>query len=121
MIICAGVILLWAENIMGIFTDESGLVEMGGVFLRIATAGYLFIAISTVLQNSIAGAGDTVPNMIISVVMVWILQLPLAFVLSKYTDFGVYGIRWAIVSGIFVATIAYVIYFRLGKWKTKKL
>jgi Na+-driven multidrug efflux pump len=44
-----------------------------------------------------------------------------AFVLSRYTDLGVYGIRWAIVASTVVGTIVYLIYFRLGRWKLKKV
>jgi Na+-driven multidrug efflux pump len=33
----------------------------------------------------------------------------------------VLGVRWAIVIGRYVAGIAYIIYFKLGRWKLKKV
>jgi Na+-driven multidrug efflux pump len=120
MTICGAVILLWAENIIGIFTTESDLVELGGTFLRIAVAGYLVSALSTVLQNCIAGAGDTLPNLIVSIAVVWLVQLPLAYLLSR-TSLGIYGVRWALVAATFAGAIAYTTYFIIGKWKTKKI
>jgi putative MATE family efflux protein len=121
LVCCSVAILLWSEGIMSIFTSDPKLISLSAIFLRIATAGYLVLALVTVLQSSIAGAGDTVPNMIISIAMIWAVQLPLAFVLPKVTDLGVYGIRWAIVASTFAGTAAYVVYFRLGRWKTKKV
>jgi putative MATE family efflux protein len=121
MIVCSAVILLWAENIMGVFTTDAGLIEIGSIFLRIATAGYMIIAFISVLQSCIAGAGDTIPTMIISVAMIWVVQMPLAFLLSRYTSLGVYGLRWAIVANVLAGAIAYTIYFRLGRWKHKKV
>jgi Na+-driven multidrug efflux pump len=121
LVACSIVILLWAENIMGIFTTEPSLIHLGSIFLRIATASYLVLALVLVLQSSIAGAGDTVPNMIINVGMIWAVQLPLAFLLPRVTDLGIFGVRWAIVASTFAGTIAYVTYFRLGRWKTKKV
>jgi putative MATE family efflux protein len=121
MVTCSIVILLWAENIVGIFTTEASLIRLGSSFLRIATGGYLILALVFVLQSCIAGAGDTIPNMIINMGMIWAVQLPLAFLLSRVTGLGIFGVRWAIVASIFSGTIAYVTYFRLGRWKAKKV
>jgi putative MATE family efflux protein len=121
MVTCSIVILLWAESIIGIFTTEASLIRLGSIFLRIATGSYLVLALVSVLQSCIAGAGDTIPNMIINVGMIWVVQLPLAFLLSRTTDLGVFGVRGAIVASTFTGTIAYVTYFRLGRWKTKKV
>jgi len=112
-------ILLWAEHIMGIFTNEPELVEMGSLFLRIAVAGYLLMGVVFVLQNGIAGAGDTMTTMIVSIGMTWVVLLPLAFFLPGVADLGVYGVRWAIVGGAFAGAIALMAYFLMGRWKTK--
>jgi len=121
MVTCSIVILLWAENVVGIFTTEAGLISLGSSFLRIATGGYLILALVFVLQSCISGAGDTIPNMIINMGMIWAVQLPLAFLLPRITGLGIFGVRWAIVASIFTGTIAYVTYFRMGRWKAKKV
>jgi putative MATE family efflux protein len=121
MIAFSGVILLRAENIVGIFTAEPDLVALGSIFLRIATAGYLLFGFVLVFQDCIAGAGDTLPTMIVSIAMIWVIQLPLAFFLPGVANLGVYGVRWAIVVSIFSGAIFYVIYFMSGRWKAKKV
>ena len=121
MVACSVAILLWAESIIGIFSTEPGLVEIGSTFLRIATAGYLVMGFVTILQQCLSGAGDTVPPMLVSLIMVWLVQLPLAFFLPRVTGLGVYGVRWAIVAGMVTGAVAYIIYFRLGRWKRKKV
>jgi putative MATE family efflux protein len=121
MVTCSIIILLWAENIMGIFTREADLIRLGSIFFRIATASYVILAFISVLQSCISGAGDTVPNMIINIGIIWGVQLPLAYLLPRVTDLGLFGVRWAIVASTFTGTIAYIAYFRLGRWKTKKV
>ncbi len=121
MLVCSGAILLWAEHIIGIFTTDPELVKIGSTFIRISAASFAIIGFISVLQSCIASAGDTVPNMIISIIMIWLITLPLAFVLPRVTDLGVLGVRWAIVGGMAAGTIAYVTYFRLGRWKLKKV
>jgi Na+-driven multidrug efflux pump len=114
-------ILLWAESIVSIFNSEPELVKLAGIFLRIAVAGYLVRGFVAVLQNAITGAGDTLAAMLFSVIMMWVVQLPLAILLPRVTELGVYGVRWAIVIGIIVGAIAYAAYFRLGSWKRKRV
>jgi putative MATE family efflux protein len=121
MVVFSITILLWAENVIGIFTAEPDLVRLGSIFLRIASAGYLLFGFVLVLQDSIAGAGDTLPTMIVSIAMIWVIQLPLAFFLPGFANLGVYGIRWAIVASIVSGTLFYVMYFMLGRWKAKKV
>lgn len=121
MLVCSGAILLWAEHIIGIFTTDPELVKIGSTFIRISSAAFAIIGFISVLQSCIASAGDTVPNMIISIIMIWLITLPLAFTLPRVTDLGVLGVRWAIVGGMAAGTIGYITYFRLGRWKLKKV
>ena len=118
---CGVVILIWAEGIVTLFNNDPALVTIGAAFLRIATAGYLVMGVNSALMNCISGAGDTLPNMIINIIIIWVVQIPLVYTLSHFTGLGVYGIRWAMVISTFTGTIAYFIYFRTGRWKHKKV
>ena len=73
------------------------------------------------MQHCITGAGDTVPTMVASVMMIWVIQLPLAYLLPEFTDLGVYGVRWALVAGVLAGAVLYITYFKLGRWKVKKI
>jgi putative MATE family efflux protein len=121
MVVCSAILLVWAENIIGLFNVEPDLVQIGSLFLRIAVAGFLGMSVVYVLQYSITGSGDTVAPMIITLAMLWVVQLPLAFLLSRHTDLGVYGVRWAIVIGFVTGAIAYALYFWGGRWRRKKV
>jgi putative MATE family efflux protein len=119
--VCATALLFWAEVAVGVFSSDPEVVATGATFLRIASVGYLVMGVGAVIQQAITGAGDTVLPMVISAVTAWLIQLPLAYFLPRMTDLGVNGVRWAVVIPMFVSSVAYVIYFRLGRWKKKKL
>ena len=122
-------LLSWPMIVLGILYTLNLIFEMiwvgklgaGTIFLKIAILGFPGISIVYVLQSSISGAGDTMPPMLINLAMLWVVQLPLAFLLSRYTYLGVYGVRWAIVIGIVIGAIAFIIYFWGGRWKRKKV
>lgn len=121
MVLCSVVLLLLSENVIGIFNSDPDLIKLGATFLRIAIAGYLGMCIVFVMQLCISGSGDTLPPMLITLAMIWVIQVPLAFMLSRYTDLGVYGVRWALVAGFVMGAIAFIIYFWKGRWKRKKV
>jgi Na+-driven multidrug efflux pump len=121
MVICSLALLIWSKSVMGFFSTDPDLVNLGSMFIRIAITGYLGLGIVYVMQNCISGSGDTMAPMIITLAMIWMVELPLAFLLSRFTGLGVYGVRWAIVISLIVGAIAYLIYFWRGRWKNKKI
>jgi Na+-driven multidrug efflux pump len=74
-----------------------------------------------VFMQSLNGAGDTVPSMIFSVVMIWLVALPLAYYLPQVAGLGVYGVRWGMASGMICAGLASTIYFMSGRWKRRRV
>jgi putative MATE family efflux protein len=114
------VFLLWPELIIRVFSPESDLIELATVFLMIAVLGFLTLGFETVLAFSLSGAGDTVPPMLFTMFSFGV-QLLLAFLLPRITDLGVYGVRWAMVIGMLIGMFAFLVYFRLGRWKHKRI
>jgi len=121
MVVLSAVMLVWAKGVVSIFNAEPSTVAIGSTFLRIAVAGYFLMGFMSVLMQSLSGAGDTLPMMVISVSTAWAVTLPLAYFLPRITDLGPLGVRWAMVAGIVVGAVASVIYFRLGRWKTRRV
>ena len=59
--------------------------------------------------------------MVLTLVSQWVLQFPLAYVLSEHTTLGMLGIWWAFpISNIVIALITLGVYAN-GDWKKKRL
>lgn len=121
MLIASVAILLWPGAIARVFTSEPELVAQASEFLKIAVAGYAVVSLMSVFGGAISGAGDTVPPMVIDVAVLLLVTLPLAYFLPQVGNLGIYGIRWAMVSGMVLPAAAFTIYFRTGRWKSKAL
>lgn len=121
MALAALAVLLWAENMVSIFNAEPGLVEIASTFLRIAAAGFLVLGVAAVLTDCLNGIGDTMIPMVASLTTMWGAQVPLAYLLPKYTNMGLYGIRWAMVVALAIRALTYIVYFLLGRWKRKQI
>ena len=121
MVISSLAVWFWAENLVRIFNTEPSLVEITSSFLRIELVSYLLFGFTMVVSDCLNGVGDTLTVMIITLITMWGVQMPLAYLLPRVTNLGVYGIRWALVTGMVVRAITYIIYFKTGRWKRKQV
>ena len=121
MVIGSLAVWFWAESIVRIFNAEPALVEIASTFMRVQIVGFLVLGVAAVLTNCLNGVGDTMTPMLASLISMWAVQVPMAFLLPRYTNTGVYGVRWAMVTALAIRALTYVIYFRLGRWKRKKV
>jgi putative MATE family efflux protein len=110
-----------APALVGLFTRDPAIAEHGVAYLRIISLGFPFYAYGMVLMQSFNGAGDTRTPTLINLVVFWLLQFPLAYLLSHHTALGPDGVflTLALCFSIFAA-LAFAI-FRLGRWKTVRV
>jgi putative MATE family efflux protein len=121
MVVGSIIILIWAEPIVRIFNTDPDLVKMTAAFLRIACASYAALGIGTAFRQFLTGVGDTLPAFIMEVVFTWGFLIPAAWFSNRYTDFGVWGIRWALAIRLILGGIIFALYFWWGKWKHRKV
>jgi putative MATE family efflux protein len=110
--------LLFAPQIIRIFSDVPAVVTYGALSLQIITAGYLFYAYGMVVIQAFNGAGDTVTPTKINFFCFWLFQLPLAYLAAFILDWGPVGVFVAITLAEVLIAIIGILYFRKGKWKT---
>jgi putative MATE family efflux protein len=113
---------IWAEGVAAVFTPKPDLQELTGTFIRIVAVGNLFFGLVIVLSQTLNGVGDTLPVMVVTLIGMWVVQVPTAFLLTRFVpSLGVHGVWWAIVSGVFARAVIYTLYFRRGSWKTRSV
>ena len=115
------IIWFWAEPIVHLFNREPELVATTAAFMRINIISYMVFGIVVVLMNCLNGAGDTMVPMLTTLITMWLVQVPMAYILPKVTGLGVLGVRYGIVSAIVMRAIIYAVYFKHGRWKHKKV
>jgi putative MATE family efflux protein len=121
-VFCAIAVQFWGAFIIShLFSSDPDLLPVSTTFLRIAAVGWLAMGFTAVLQQSVNGAGDTVIPMIISFLTIWLVQLPLAYIIPRFTGLAEYGVRWGMAVATVTGAISYIVYFARGRWMRKKL
>lgn len=113
------VFIVFARQIVWLFTSEPSVAPYGVDCLRIVASGFLFYAYGMVLTQSFNGAGDTWTPTILNLFVFWLWELPLAYVLAVTLHFGPRGVFLAITIAFSTLALVSAFFFRKGKWKMK--
>ena len=113
------IIFIFPGWLMKAFTPDLDVIGIGKEYLYIVSAFYIVYSTMFVNMGVMRGAGDTIIPMLITLFSLWLIRIPLAWVMSEY--FGYHGIWWSIplawISGM---TLSYI-YYRSGRWKKKSI
>jgi len=117
LIVVAIIYFLFSESIVGIFTDDEGVIAVGSDWLHIVSYSYFVYGWWMVATQAFNGAGDTLTPTKINLVFFWLIEIPLAYIMAKILDMGYSGVFWA----IFIAETSVGIFtlwlFSKGNWK----
>lgn len=117
MAVSGVVIMIFAQGITGLFTNEPEVLRWGTSCLQILGIGFPMYAVGMVMIQSMNGAGDTVTPATMNFICFWLVQIPLAFVLATRTGLEPNGAFVAIVVSESLLTVLSVLVFRRGNWK----
>lgn len=104
-----------------LFIDNEQVINSGAACLRIVSYGFLFYGMGMIVIQAMNGAGDTITPTKINFFCFWLLEIPLAYLLAITTGMQEKGVYISIVVSETVMTLAGLYFFRLGKWKLKKV
>ena len=108
---------LSAEFLVSLFSDDASVVSAGAEALRVSSFAYVFSAYTSSFSQAFNGAGDSSTPMKINFYVLWLLQLPLAYLLSHTLALGLTGAMVAIVVSMAAWALVGFLVFRRGTWK----
>jgi putative MATE family efflux protein len=114
----AGLVLFaFAAPVVRAFVPgEPEVIEMGAHFMHIMALSFGFFGVQMVMSGALAGAGNTMAAMALSLIAFWILRFPVAWVLAIPAGLGPDGVFWSFpISNVISALIA-VGWFWRGTW-----
>jgi Na+-driven multidrug efflux pump len=114
------ILFFGAEPITRLFTSDIPTLTASVYYLKILALSQVFMGFEIVMEGAFAGAGDTMPPMLVSIAGT-ALRIPLAIILVGPMDLGYPGIYWALTLSTCIKGIVMAIWFKLGRWKTKQI
>ncbi len=107
-------------SIAAIFTNDPRVHHIAVDYLIILGLSQITMAIEIVLEGAFAGAGDTLPPMIV-MVPGSLARIPLAYYLAFNLGWGINGVWWTLTITTTVKAIVLALWFKRGRWKTRQV
>ncbi|QBJ85386.1 MATE family efflux transporter [Chryseobacterium gleum] len=118
------VALFWqiaAEYVVKFFTTEPEVARYAVQYIHVVSMAYLLLGFTMVISRALNAAGNIMQVTLLYLVMFYVIQLPLAYLLGVRFQWELRGIFTAIVSSEIVLAVLFLMIFKNGKWKTIKI
>ncbi len=136
-VIKVALLLAFANGIVTVFTRDAELIPLAADWLRILALSVVCLGASQVFAQSFNIAGETFIPMMVSLLSFWIIEVPLAVMLSGLSisiglfglhftfpilaDLGQFGIAWAITIAMVIRIMAFVPFFMGDRWLKRRV
>ncbi len=113
---------MFSSNIASLFIpNDSIVIQETSLFIKILSFGFIALGIQIALNGIFKGSGNPIISMGLTILTMWILRAPLAFIISKFILKSEIGIWLSFPISNYVATIIGLIIFSKRKWMQKRI
>ena len=109
MAMAAAAFLLAPRLLVGAFTTDGAVVEIGVGLLFVAAVFQLFDGVQGVTTGALRGLGDTRTAMLWNLAGHWAVGLPLGYLLCFRYGYGVVGLWWGLSVGLVICGVALIV------------
>lgn len=117
MTIMGMIFFFFPYALMRSFTQDEAVVLLGTQFLRIVAILQIPLALTMVLAGSLRGAGDTRFIMWATIIGMWGVRVPLAFLFGIWLELGVYYVWTAMIADWMVRMALLLWRYQSGHWQ----
>jgi MATE family multidrug resistance protein len=109
------------EALIGIFSSDPAVLALARPLLALGAFFQVVDAIGIIASGALRGAGDTRWPFVVQAAMAWLVRLPAVYVAAIVLDGGVFGAWAGELVYLFALTVAFVLRFQAGQWRTMRI
>ncbi len=114
-------IFVLAEYVARLFISDPTVIAWSVTFIRIHAVSIPAVGVFFAIDGALRGAGDTRFPLLTSLSGIYLVRLPLAFVLGFVLGFGIIGVWIPLVVEYWYRAAVISDHFRRGRWKTLRV
>jgi multidrug resistance protein, MATE family len=117
MALCALIFLALPRELIGLYTSDPSLIELGARLLLVAAAFQVFDGAQVAGMSVLRGAADTRTPMLIAGLGYWGFGVPVGYLLAFLADLGAIGVWAGLSAGLGVVALLLAVRVRRALWR----
>lgn len=118
MSLCALLFLAVPRGLIGLYTSDPSIIELGVSLLLVAALFQVFDGMQVAGTAILRGAGDTRVPMLLAAFGYWVVGMPVGYLLGFHTSLGPVGVWLGLSSGLAVVGVLMALRVRrLVRWR----
>ncbi|WP_176560138.1 MATE family efflux transporter [Brevibacillus dissolubilis] len=113
-------VYVFARQILSLFLTNHVTLDTALELLHIALWSYMIFGHSMIIGATMRASGTVLWPTVFSVLSIWVVEVPVAYYLSSFTDLGLKGIWFGYPAAFIANLIMQYAYYRLS-WQKKKI
>ncbi|MFB5250436.1 MATE family efflux transporter [Bacillus mycoides] len=113
-------IYLFSRDILALFLTSQTTIEIAHSLVMITLWSYLIFGHAQIISATMRASGTVLWPTVISVVSIWLVEVPVAYYLSYHTSLGIEGIWIGYPAAFIVSLILQYAYYKLS-WQKKRI
>ncbi|WP_420481168.1 MATE family efflux transporter [Bacillus mycoides] len=118
--ILIALIYLFSREILSLFLTSSNTIEIAHSLVMITLWSYLIFGHAQIIGATMRASGTVLWPTIISVVSIWLVEVPVAYYLSYHTNLGIKGIWIGYPAAFIVSLLLQYGYYKFS-WQKKRI
>jgi len=112
---------VFAEQILGLFTQDPEVVATGITLVRLLVIAQIMIAMHIVMSSAFYGSGNTWPPTVIAGIIEWGVQIPLILLAIHVLHTSATGVWWSMFIAASIEVLLTFVWFQRGHWKHQEV
>ena len=116
MIFSGGMLFIFAEPLMGLFSKSAAVIGLGTTVLRMVAVSEPFYGFSIIIEGMMQGVGRTKAPFVYNIIGMWMVRIVGTFIFTQLLGFGLVA-AWAcmIAHNLLIFALFMISYIR-GSW-----
>ncbi|MBE6731999.1 MAG: MATE family efflux transporter [Ruminococcaceae bacterium] len=120
MIFSGAMLFIFAPNLMGIFSKDAKVIELGTFVLRMVACSEPFYGISIIVEGMMQGMGKTVMPFVCNVTGMWLIRIVGTFICTQLLTMGLISAWACMILHNLAMCVMFSIYYITGKYLPKE-
>ncbi|MCQ2419766.1 MAG: MATE family efflux transporter [Clostridia bacterium] len=116
MIVSGGLLFLFAEPLMRLFSQDAQVILLGATVLRMVAVSEPFYGVPIVVEGMMQGVGKTITPLVYNVLGMWCIRIVGTYVCTKLLGLGLVSAWGCMIGHNLLLFFLFGIHYLTGRW-----